>query len=278
MSDFLPLPDRAILSVTGQEARDFLNGLFTNDMGEVTPDRMGFGALLTPQGKILFDFFLVATDGGYLIDVAADQAAALFKRLRLYKLRAQVDLAERTDLGVGASLERAQSNPGAAAGNGVFVDPRLPALGHRRYGPLANEEQTPGGDGAAAYARHLITHGVPMLGLGFRPEEAFLLDVNYDVLGAVNYKKGCFVGQEVTSRMKRKGQARRRMARVTAQDDTPYAPGTDLRSGEMTIGTLGAWAGAQGLALVRVDRLAGADLITLEGETVQVALPAYLEA
>ena len=254
------LAGRAGLSVTGEEAKTFLQGLVAQDLAGDGPF---FTALLAPQGKILFDFFLVPSDGGYLIDCDASAAPALLKRLTMYKLRARVTLAAEGGLGVFV---------GEGAGR-TFADPRLPSLPVRRISARAD---APSVDDD--YDRHRLSLGVPEFGRDFFGEEVFLLDVNYDALCAVSYKKGCFVGQEVTSRMKRKGEIRKRTLIVRGA----ARKGARVLAGDIAIGEVTSARARMGLALIRTDRLAEAQAsgapILIEGEPATVEWPSYLPA
>lgn len=255
------LASRAVLSLKGEDATAFLQGLVTQD---VTGESPVFAALLTPQGKILFDFFLVPVDGGFFIDCAASAAPALLKRLTMYKLRAKVSIAAEPGLAVYSG-----PRDGAQA---VCADPRLPSLPVRT---IAAAGETPSADDA--YDALRLAAGVPEFGRDFAGEEVFLLDVNYDALSAVSYKKGCFVGQEVTSRMKRKGEIRKRTLKVFG---AALQPGAAIMAGDSAIGEVSSVRGEAGLALIRVDRLAAArgdDLpLNTGGSPAQVEPPGYL--
>ena len=252
------LPGRAILSVRGPEAGHFLHNLLTSDIDHLGPGQAAYAALLTPQGKILFDMIVVAQDGGYLIDCAAGQRAELMKRLAMYKLRAKVDIATRDDLAVGVS-------PVTVPGG--YRDPRSDAIGWRIIG--APEGEADGYD--AARIRGGLADSAADLGSGeFFPHEA-----NLDQLGGVNFRKGCYVGQEVVSRMEHRGLARSRILPVVLDGVAP-PKGTDIRSGDKQVGTLLSSSGANALALVRLDRLAEATAPLLaDGVKVTVLKPAW---
>ncbi len=280
------LENRTVLRVAGPEAHSFLHGLVTQDVTGM--DALGqeqaaaFSALLTPQGKILFDFFMIARDDGFLLECDAAHAPALLKRLSLYKLRAHVELALLEGWLTGVVFDRER----AIAADGVirFDDPRLPALGQRLIGPRPAVEaalapHAPIG-ACAEYDRRRIELGVPEFSKDFDTDEMFLLDVNYDALNGVSYQKGCFVGQEVTSRMKRKGEIRKRTLLLHFDGDAP-SKGTDVIAGSSTLGqALSATSGAA-LALIRLDRLAAAkergDAVTIAGKEVQITIPDWLE-
>ncbi|MFQ8432470.1 YgfZ/GcvT domain-containing protein [Amaricoccus sp. W119] len=251
MTAGLHATDRAVLRVSGPEAREFLQNLVTNDVGRLGQGAV-YAALLTPQGKYLFDFFLVADGETILIDVAADRAEALARRLAMYRLRAKVDL-DVTDLAVVIGIGPLPDVPL------VFADPRLAALGWRAYGadagsilagirPLDQEELT--------VLR--VAHVVPEAGVELIPDESYILEMGFERLHGVDFRKGCYVGQEVTARMKHKTELRKGLVRVAVAGDAP-APGTEIRSGEKTVGTLLTSAGGAGLAYLRFDR-AGGDL------------------
>ncbi len=262
------LPSRKVLRLAGADVDQFLNGLLTRD--GPTNAAPVFAALLTPQGKILFDFHIQrapATDDAYWLDVAADHAEALVKRLTMYRLRAQVTIERADDLAVIVS---------EAPFDGAHPDPRLAALGARAILPAA---QAPDVSREEAYDARRRALGVPEFGAEFNPDAVFLLDVNYDVLAAVSYSKGCFVGQEVTSRMKRKGEVRRRTL-IARYDGPAPARGAAIRAGETSLGEILSAEGGVGLAMIRIDRLrasreAGA-APSVDGVPIVLEQPAYL--
>lgn len=271
MSSTTHLNDRAVIRISGDDRRDFLQGLITQDIDRLSPDRAVFATLLTPQGKILFDFFIADTGESFLLDCNAGAAPALAKRLTLYKLRAKVSVEIDESLAVAASVEKPDIDDGH-----VFADPRLPALGYR-----AIVSASAASGNASGYHQRRIALGVPEFGQDFGSEEMFLLDVNYDVLNAVSYKKGCFVGQEVTSRMKRKGEVRRRTL-IAAFDDPAPDKGSAIIAGESTLGELMSGANGKALALVRLDRRnkaadEGASL-ECDGRSLCLHFPDYLQS
>lgn len=272
------LASRAVLKIAGPDAGSFLQGVVTQTVEALKQGDAAFSALLTPQGKILFDFMLVATGDGFLADCAGEAAEALARRLSMYRLRARATIEPAPDMAVGASWNGGVEN--APAGAVAFTDPRLAALGQRLIGPkemilaIADEGAEP------LYDQHRLALGVPEFGRDFASDEAFLLDVNYDALKGVDYKKGCFVGQEVTSRMKRKGDVRKRTLMVSF-DGPPPAKGTPVLAGENSIGEMLSGAGSAGLALIRLDRLAAAreagSVLTAGEREVRVSVPGWLE-
>ena len=245
------LPDRAVLSVTGVDARTFLQSLATCDVETLTPGKAAFGALLTPQGKILFDFFLVCVDETtFLLDTAAAQAPALAKRLAMYRLRAKVAIAPKDDRVVAAWGDVAVTPPGVR-----FTDPRAADMGERIViEDTVAEPATQAGD-ATVYAAHRIACGVPAGGIDFAWGEAFPHEVNMDLLHGVSFTKGCYVGQEVVSRMEHRATVRRRVLRATYAG-APPTTGSEIRAGEVLIGTVGSAVDGGALVAVRTDRLA----------------------
>lgn len=268
MNNAALLANRAVIRLSGEDRRAFLQGLITQDANALTPDRPVFAALLTPQGKILFDFFIVEDGDAFLIDCLKDESPALLKRLTLYKLRAKIVLEIDEALAVYAS----ETSP---ADTIAFRDPRHDALGWRAIAPKSDSPDT-----SDAYRARRIALGVPECGPDFGSDNVFLLDVNYDVLGAVSYKKGCFVGQEVTSRMKRKGEIRKRTT-LARYDGPALAKGAPVTAGETPLGEVLAAADGAALVLTRMDRWekakeAGAP-VTCEGRALRLHIPGYLE-
>jgi folate-binding protein YgfZ len=272
------LPDRAVVKVTGDDARRFLHGLVTADVETLQPGAARFGALLTPQGKIIADFVIVADADGFFLDCPQAPAEALAARLTMYKLRAKVTVADLSkDLGVIAVWD---GGPAAASAPG-YPDPRLPALGLRMLLPPARAADTAAQLGAelvdaAAYEAHRIAHGVPQGGLDFVYGDAFPHEADMDQLAGVDFGKGCFVGQEVVSRMQHRGSARTRVMPVRYDGLAPD-PGVPVTAGEKTVGRMGSSAGGRGLALLRLDRIADAAghglPLTAGGVTLRVGKP-----
>lgn len=279
------LTDRTVLVVTGPEATAFLQGLVTSDVTKLTPGASAYAALLTPQGKIVTDFLVHAVPDGFHLDVPAAAAVDLLKRLKLYRLRAKIDL---TDLTLTHAVFAAFDPPpftGEGA-EGATPDPRLPALGHRWIAPLDSPpttrvvaaKPTEGASATAplaAYHAHRLALGVPD---SADTAGQFALDANLEDLHGLDFKKGCYVGQEVTARMKHKAAPRRRLAPVAATGDLP-PPGTPLTAPDGTeIGQLVTGIGRRAIASIRLDRLAAAPGTTFNapgGPAFTVELPAY---
>src|SRR5262245_59011536 len=254
------LSDRGVVKVGGDDARKFLNGLVTVDVDKVAPGRARFAALLTPQGKIIADFIVAEAKpgdgGGFFLDCPRTLAPPLVTRLNFYKLRAKVIVEDLSEiLGVLALWDGA-----AKADVGFcYADPRLPELGTRcmlpphRAGETAAIASAAFVD-AAEYDAHRIALGVPQGGADFAYDDAFPHETDMDQLGGVDFDKGCFVGQEVVSRIEHRGSARTRVVPV-AFDGAPPAPGTAVTAGERSLGTMGSGIAGRGLAALRLDRV-----------------------
>ena len=248
------LSDRGVLRVAGADATAFLQGLLTNDVEKLGPGAARYAALLTPQGKILFDF-LVLRDAGdpvaFLLDCPAEQAAALVKRLGFYRLRANVRIEDASvELGVVAVWDGA---PDPAPTGMVFADPRDARLGLRILAPRA-EAAARGEAPLAEYEAHRIALGAPKGGVDFAYGDIFPHDANMDLLHGLDFDKGCYVGQEVVSRMRHRAAIRKRIVPLRFAGAAP-APGTPVVDGELTVGALGSAAGPLALAQMRLDRI-----------------------
>jgi folate-binding protein YgfZ len=278
------LPDRGVVKVAGDDARTFLNGLLTTDIGKVTPALPKFAALLTPQGKIIADCIVAeapAEDGGgFFLDCPRALAAELVQKLNFYKLRAKLVCEDLSAvLGVLAVWEEM----GRTEYGLIYPDPRLPALGQRVMLPqhLAKEAADDLGAElleASAYEAHRIALGVPRGGLDFIYGDAFPHETDMDQFAGIDFDKGCYVGQEVVSRMEHRGTARNRIVPVTTAAGN-FAPdaGLPVTAGGKTIGTTGSAAGERALAMLRLDRLADAQAAGLPlvagGVTLQAHKP-----
>ena len=252
------LAHRSIVSVTGADAEAFLNGIVTVSTTDLATGELRYGALLTPQGKVIADMLLAREGEAILLDCAGSAAPALLKRLTLMKLRAAITIEERPELGVTA-FEGAP-------------DPRTAEAPRRKIGPRGK-----GGD-ASTYHVTRIAAGLAEQGIDFGAEEVFPADINMDLLGGVDFRKGCFVGQEVVSRMKRRGTARRRTLKAIVANGVA-TPAPILANG-FEIGMLTSVSGGGGLARVRIDRLADAqakgETITANGGAITFDNPPWL--
>lgn len=257
------LPDRGVIKVAGEDARNFLNGLITTDVDRLKPGLGRFGALLTPQGKIIVDFLITEAPaghgGGFLIDCPKALAEGLATKLKFYKLRAKVTVDNLSDdLGVLAAWDgQLATQPDLS-----FADPRNEHLGTRILIPEGLKQKLSDLIGAelvdaADYEAHRIALGVPRGGLDFMYSDAFPHETNMDRLAGVDFDKGCYVGQEVVSRMQHRGTARTRSVKVLLEDSSPEA-GVSVMAGDKSVGTMGSSAQGKGIALVRIDRVADA--------------------
>jgi tRNA-modifying protein YgfZ len=266
------LEDRGLVRVNGTDARKLLNGLVTNDLDKLDRQPAIFAGLLTPQGKILFDFFVIkAGSDTLLLDVARPSVEALVKRLTMYKLRAAVTIEA---LPAGADHDLAAlavaviwgGSSAVPAGVVVYPDPRLAALGQRLVVPRGRIGEIAARPGAAAaYHAHRIACGVPEGGRDYAFADAFPHEALFDQLDGVDFGKGCYVGQEVVSRMEHRGMARSRFVKIEAVSGGQLTAGIAVQAGDLGIGHVGSVAGAMGLALIRLDR---AHEATLKGQEV----------
>ncbi|TDH35894.1 folate-binding protein [Pseudohoeflea suaedae] len=261
------LTERRLIEIGGEEATDFLERLVTADVEGLGEGKALACALLTPQGKILFDFVISKAGGVFLVDIRADQVADFIRRLTLYRLRAKVTFDEKPGTGVYAIWNE-------DGRDGAIVDTRFPEQAGvaRAYGELSADASL------ADWNLVRISHGVAESGSDYELSDAFPHDVLMDLNAGVDFSKGCFVGQEVVSRMKHRKTARRRVAIVTGDAPLP-ASGTSIEADGKPVGTLGTVEGNKALAIVRIDRIADAlaeDLaMTADGVAVSVTLPEW---
>ena len=254
---FCQLEDRALVRIGGEAAQPFLQGLVTCNIDELETGEAEYGALLTPQGKILFDFFILRIADGFIADIDASMASDFIKRMMFYRLRAKVEIEAVDDgRGVYAIFGDGPLDPAPWSAAGLAVrDPRLPEMGIRAYlpSPPDGAEEVPVED----YEAMRIGLGVPQGGRDFTYGDAFPHDVLMDRIAGVDFAKGCYVGQEVVSRMQHRGTARKRtiLVRTASGEDLPQ-PGTEVLAGGKTVGTLTSVAGNRGLAMIRLDRAA----------------------
>ncbi|MHA6643239.1 CAF17-like 4Fe-4S cluster assembly/insertion protein YgfZ [Mesorhizobium sp. A623] len=263
---------RALISVSGPDAEHFLQNILTVDLDQLAQGQAKPGALLTPQGKILFDF-LVSRDGenAFRLECRADIADDFMRRLMLYRLRAKVELAKQDQAVVGV----AWGNDSSASGfeSTAVTDMRFPE------GIVTRFHGVESGDGdAAAWHAFRIAHGIAESGADYALGDAFPHDVLLDQTGGIGFKKGCYVGQEVVSRMQHRGTARRRVLIVSTDAPLP-APGSEITAAGKTLGTLGSVADRQGLAIMRIDRVKDAldagQEITAGAIPVTLAIPEW---
>ncbi len=254
MADFKAtvLGDRAVLRLSGKDCASFLQGLVTADVAGLAVGGAGWAALLTPQGKILFDFLVLEQGDGYLLDCAVTQLEELRKRLAFYKLRAAVSIEPLSGKRVVALPPDASLDSATAI---VFADPRISEMGNRAI--ISDDySSTVGDDGAAAYRARRIALGIPDTIEDIGSGVLFPHEANLDQLGGVSFSKGCYVGQEVVSRMEHRGTARSRILPVAG--DGPLVSGSGIAGGGRALGQVLSTADRRGLALIRLDRLAEA--------------------
>jgi tRNA-modifying protein YgfZ len=293
------LKSRALVRVEGPDWRTFLQGLLSQDVDTLADSEVRFSALLNPQGKLLFDLFLVGRAGGCLIDVAADRRDDLVRRLTMYRLRAKVEIAadagevlalwlpnssssrpersgEPGPRGVGSSSLGVPDRPFGSSGmtneEGWAPDPRLPELGLRGYGA-----EPPAAAALAeelAYDAWRLSLGVPDPAKDCPFESDYPIEANFDLLNGIDFQKGCFVGQETTSRMKRRGLIKSRMVGL-AFDGAAPAFGAEILARDLRAGEVRTAGDGKAMALVRLDRIDGAAL-TVDGRPVQVLNPNYI--
>ena len=253
------LDTRALVKVSGPDARDFLHNLLTQDVETLAPGVLRFGALLSPPGRLLFDLLLWGEEDGVVLDVAMEKRDALMQRLSMYRLRARVEVAV-DDRPVFASW------PGVA--DGFAADPRTAALGGRALGDhaaTATEDD---------WQAHRLAVGVPDPTRD-ADDGTYPIEANFDLLNGIDFAKGCFVGQETTSRMKRRGEIKKRMLPVTFEGPAP-TPGAEILNGELRAGQILTGREGAAMALVRIDRLDGN--LTVEGRAVSITRPPYWSA
>ena len=272
MSQPALLADRAVIAVSGPDAGSFLQGLVTNDIERLGESGGMYAALLTPQGKILFDFLILRRDGTYWIDCAQSSSDALMRRLSLYRLRAKVKIEPAPDAAILASWNGA-SLPGVP-----YADPRFSPLGLRTVAP--RNSVPPESCSPDTWLAHRLACGVPE-GADFGQDRVFALDAGLEELNGVSFTKGCYVGQELTARMKHRATARKRLLPISAADGSSrLEEGSSVSAAGSDMGTVMSSYGTNGFALIRLDRLAEAATTAIEagGVAARVTKPAWLSA
>lgn len=252
------LSSRALISITGDDARPFLHNLLTQDVETLADGELRFGALLSPPGRLLFDLFILGQGNRVLLDVAADRRDALIQRLSMYKLRARVEVAA-DDRPVFAAWPEAPA--------GFIPDPRTPLMGGRLYGEAEPDAVQ------ADYDAHRLSVGLPDPTADAPQDKTYPIEADFDLLNGIDFHKGCFVGQETTSRMKRRGAIKNRMLPLDF-DGPPPAFGAEVLKGELRAGEVLSGRDGSVMALLRVDRLDG-DL-TVDGRPVRLRRPAWM--
>jgi folate-binding protein YgfZ len=265
------LSSRALIAVGGPDWRAFLQGLITQDVETMAPGEARFAALLTPQGRLLYDLFVVGREDGAWLDVEAAHRDAVVQRLIMYRLRAKVELAT-DDTPVSVLFPGSPSAP-APAGPRWVRDPRLLELGWRGYGASPPPDAV-AADETVREAQKLAL-GVPGPA-DWGSDKTYPIEANFDLLNGIDFRKGCFVGQETTSRMKRRGSIRSRMLPIDFEGPPP-AKGTEILAGTLRAGEVLSGMDGRAMALVRLDRAEGADL-TADGRPVRLVHPEWFTA
>ncbi|QBR71202.1 folate-binding protein [Beijerinckiaceae bacterium] len=274
------LNDRGIIRMSGGETSKFLHRVITNSVLSIPEGESRYSGLLTAQGKLIIDFFVVplpeGPEAGFLLDCPREYAADLVKRLNLHKMRAKIEIEDQSEtLGVAAIFEG--EAPGGVGGI-VYRDMRAPGMGLRMIAPRETLLKLMGAD-ATRYEAHRVAQGVPKGGVDFAYGDTFVHDANLDLLNGVDFKKGCYVGQEVVARVHFRKSARKRIVKIHF-NGAAQATGTPITAGETPIGQVGSTAGDEGLAMVRLDRLEDArtaGAVTMaEGVPLEIVLPSYL--
>jgi tRNA-modifying protein YgfZ len=245
---FLPLSERGIVAITGTDAVPFLDNLVTNALDRIATGEARFAALLSPQGKIAHEFFVLRTSQGFLLDTPRASLSDLVKRLTLYKLRAKVTIKDDSD----TLLAAVSVLPPSGSHTAVFLDPRSAALGYRIIARDTTLRLNHNPDDDNAYRRNRIAQGVPEAGLDYAVGDTFPHEANYDRLNGVSFTKGCFVGQEVVARMQNKTVVRKRIAKVVGE--ASLETGAIVLHGTGEIGRVGSVDQTHGLAMIRLDR------------------------
>jgi hypothetical protein len=285
---FVDLEDRGILAVAGPDRSSFLQGLVSNDVMRVAPDRAVYAALLTPQGKYLHDFIMIEHDGEIWLDTEAARLADLRRRLLLYRLRAKIELIERPDLAVAAVFGGdapaacgLPAEPGAAVAceaGAAVVDPRLADLGCRlivERGQLGLYRDRFDAADFAAYDRHRLALGIPDGSRDLVPDKSILLEAGFDELHGVDWQKGCYMGQELTARTKYRGLIKKRLFPVKIVG-TAGEPGTMVTLDGKDAGELRSARDGAGLALLRLDAVEAGGALCAGGAMLTPARPAWM--
>ncbi|MDE0993851.1 MAG: folate-binding protein [Rhodospirillales bacterium] len=264
------LTNRGIISVTGSDSRDFLQGIISNDITLVSPNKTIYAALLTPQGKYLFDFFISQSGEKLLIECEKDRVPDLMKRLRIYKLRANADLVDETetysifaiwgdDAAQATGLHNERGLAHEILGGTQFIDPRLNTAGVRSVLPIEVAEaqlQSLAAEPASAsdYDLHRLKLGLPDASRDLVVDKAILIESGFDELNGVDWNKGCYMGQELTARTKYRGLVKKRLISVFIEGAAPE-PGTPIMVGDKNAGEMRSSNAGHGIALLRLDQL-----------------------
>lgn len=272
------LKDRGLVRVSGPDARKLLQGLVTNDLEAYDPTASIFTGLLTPQGKILFEFFVVPAGGDLLLDVARESTSALIKRLALYKLRADVAFSDISqEFGILAYWSDGEAARVEDLGAVDFSDPRERRLGTRIIAARGTDGAAEPNSDQTAWDARRVALGIAEGGKDYAFGDAYPHEANFDVYNGVSFSKGCYVGQEIVARMQNKTVVRKRVVRTIAE--APLSPGADVLLGDAVIGRVGTVAGTEALAMLRLDRALEAEqkgaVLTASGVILRPQSPLF---
>lgn len=287
MKVHVPLAGRGIIAISGEPAADFLQGLITNDIGRVSPTAAIYAALLTPQGKFLHDFFIVRHKDRFLLDCKRDRIPDLIKRLTMYRLRSKVEIVDESDIWeVGVMLaadEPGEEQPAGTAKtrfDGVsYVDPRHAGMGERTIRLIDADDTFPTDTvqlekNRATYEALRVSLGIPDTGTDLIADKSMPLESGFDELHGVDFEKGCYVGQEVTARMKHRHLVKKRLFPITY--DGSITPGATVKSGDVDAGDVRSALDGGGIALLRLDLVEKGGL-TVEGVAITPEKPDWAD-
>lgn len=261
------LPDRGVVEISGEDRVTYLQGLISNDVAALAPGQAVWAALLTPQGKWLADFFVLAQPDRFLLDCEQAQAEMLVAKLSRFRLRSKVAL---RDASAEFAVHAGWSSPAPEHGI-VFADPRLPEAGWRALLDGAMH----GAMDASAYALHRLELGLPGGSEDMEAEKSVLLEAGFDELHGVSWTKGCYMGQELTARTRYRGLVKRRLVPVAVDGPLP-APGTPVFRGEAEVGTMRSGLGGQGMALLRLEAITAGELLRCGEASLTPRLPTWI--
>lgn len=278
MPKITKLQDRALLRISGQDNRKLLQGLITNNIDRITPDACIFAALLTPQGKFLHDFFLFQDGDDLMMDVLVDRLPDLLKRLKMYRLRAKVDFSDETkDWQVIVAFgEESTGTPGQITpvdSGQKTIDPRHTDIGARYW--LSSSADIPEGDNAPVeeWQKHLIALGIPSAGTDLIVDKTLMLEAGYEELNAIDFRKGCYVGQEITARSKYRANIRKRLLHIESDQDLPMEG--VITCNDKHAGDLRSVNGKEAIAFMRLEYM-DSDSLLIEDQPVRINKPAWV--
>lgn len=263
------LTSRGVLVITGPDRKDFLQGLVTNDVTKLTPGNALYAAMLTPQGKYLFDFIMIEDDDVLYLDCEGARAGDLERRLTMYKLRADVEVRNASE--THAVLAFWDEDPTLPDNCIIVADPRHRELGWRAIVP---REAVGDAGPEGAYDLHRLAQGIPVPG-DFEVDKLLILEGNLAELHGVSFTKGCYVGQELTARMNHRGKVRKRLVPVIVDGNLPE-PGTPVTANGKSVGELRTGRGNLAIALLRIEDVADGDKLTCADATLTVNVPGWL--